>query len=400
MNRFSHAALDAALFMLVTASCLLGLSGVSFAQSGVWSEVIAPPTVRSALAIYDPVRDQLVRACGSSPWAAAPFEQTWVLSLTTHQWSQLPATLPGMLSGSAIYDPLRDRMLAVGYTGGAVNARCWTLPLANPSSWTERSVAGVGPTSPAQEGSILYDSVADRVITLRYNDNGLIETRCISLAGPLTWSLLATTNAPPSRSGMTCVFDPVRYAVWVFAGEVAQMHGSGLRNEVWKLDLRTNAWTLIAFAGQQPSVRKDHVAIYDPVSDRMLTFGGNSGLADTWQLTLSGTPEWTPIGTAAPPPGRALHSAIYDSQRGAMIVTGGAGAGQFNDTWSLNLSGAPAWTDIAPGGTLAPGRVGQSSAFDVLRNRMTVFGGYDGTQLSNEVRELDRAGEPQWRVIT
>ena len=62
-------------------------------------------------------------------------------------------------------------------------------------------------------------------------------------------------------------------------------------------------------SGTPPSARDGHTAIYDPVRDRMVVFGGDDGALrnDVWALTLSGSPAWSalaPVGT--PPSARSV----------------------------------------------------------------------------------------------
>jgi hypothetical protein len=56
--------------------------------------------------------------------------------------------------------------------------------------------------------------------------------------------------------------------------------------------------------------RERHTAIYDPVRDRMLVFGGcDASLAplnDVWALSLAGTPVWTHLAPSGTPPTLAL----------------------------------------------------------------------------------------------
>jgi hypothetical protein len=87
-----------------------------------------------------------------------------------------------------------------------------------------------------------------------------------------------------------------------------------------------------------PGARVEHTAIYDPVRDRMVVYGNEGpGANDVWALTLSGTPLWTPLAPAGgPPPARYGHTAIYDPLRDRMVVFGGDGDGNnFNDAWAL-----------------------------------------------------------------
>ena len=78
-------------------------------------------------------------------------------------------------------------------------------------------------------------------------------------------------------------------------------------------------------------------------------------------------------------PARSGHSAIYDPVRDRMVVFGGySGTGYtyfLNDVWVLSLAGMPAWTQLTPTGTPPSARYGHSAIYDPVRDRMVVFGG-------------------------
>ena len=90
------------------------------------------------------------------------------------------------------------------------------------------------------------------------------------------------------------------------------------------------SWVELVPGTPKPSGRSGATAIYDPVRDRMVVFGGayNDGsdhfLTEVWSLSLTGTPSWTLlIPTGTPPAGRTEHSAIYDPVRDRMVIFGG-----------------------------------------------------------------------------
>src|SRR5439155_19334765 len=101
-------------------------------------------------------------------------------------------------------------------------------------------------------------------------------------------------------------------------------------------------------------------AILDPVRRRMLVFGGYTGLPacvtnDVWALGMDGPPHWTSVPTTGTRPDSLWrHSAIYDPVRDRMIVFGGiphCSFGLANDVWSLSLSVSPGqWTRVQPAG--------------------------------------------------
>ena len=127
-------------------------------------------------------------------------------------------------------------------------------------------------------------------------------------------------------------------------------HASGVADGAW-----------VDLTGTAVSDRYFHSAIYDPVRDRMVVFGGYNDysgfLSEVWALSLAGTPAWTQLTpTGTPPSGRYGHSAIYDPVRDCMVVFGGygpagEGEGPLNDAWALSLAGTPAWTQLTPAGT-------------------------------------------------
>jgi hypothetical protein len=151
------------------------------------------------------------------------------------------------------------------------------------------------------------------------------QTWSLSLSGTPVWTQLFPGGVPPSaRGGHTAVYDSQRQRMLVFGG-LAQ----STLNDVWELTLTEPLeWHRLEPDGTLPPARWRHAAIYDPMRVRMLVFGGfgNSGdRADLWQLDLSVEPAvWSQIIPVGPAPSaRSEHSAIFDPIRDRMIVFGG-----------------------------------------------------------------------------
>ena len=374
-----------------------------------------PPGARFGhSAIYDPVLDRMVVFGGALTPYFPCSNDVWSLSLgEAPAWLKLQPTgtrPKARWEHGAIYDPVRSRMVVFGgtywaYTPGTTRFNdVWAVSLAGTSSWTLLNPSGTPPSERDDHGAI-FDPVRDRMVVFGgagvsvYND-----VHALSLAGTPAWTLLAPTGTPPSaRSGHTAIHDPVRDRVVVFGGVYGPSNTSF--NEVWALSLAgTPAWTLLAPTGTPPSARYGHTAIYDPVRDRMVVLGGYdvSGiLNDVWALSLAGTPAWaalTPAGT--PPSTRDGHTAIYDPVRDRMVVFGGRGtSSRRNDVWSLSLAGTPTWAALTPSGTPPSTRDGHSAVYDPVRDRMVVFAGYPTPSLSNEVWALSLAGTPTWTLL-
>src|SRR5439155_1684446 len=121
-------------------------------------------------------------------------------------------------------------------------------------------------------------------------------------------------------------------------------------NDVWALSLAgAPQWSRLTVSGPGPAARYLHTAIYDSVGDRMIVFGGRDSAAarnDVWALTLGAAPSWTQLQPGGAVPGaRYGQSAVYDPVRNRMLMFGGSnGVDRNNEVWELALSGSTAWT--------------------------------------------------------
>jgi hypothetical protein len=175
----------------------------------------------------------------------------------------------------------------------------------------------------------------------------------LSLAGPSTWSYLAQGTSPPPRSEPTAVYDPVRDRIVLFGGS----WNAVTHNDAWELSLSGNpAWSQLVPTGSPPPPMDGHCAIYDPVRDRMVVSGTGSNV---WALSLGGNPVWTMLSPAgARPSGRRGHSAIYDPMRDRMVIFGGRDPYYRNDVWALTWSEPPVSTLLSlVGAEVQPERV-------------------------------------------
>ncbi|MCB0059733.1 MAG: putative Ig domain-containing protein, partial [Caldilineaceae bacterium] len=232
------------------------------------------------------------------------------------------------------------------------------------------------------------------------------------------WTQLTPTGTQPSPREFSNVnaYDAVNDRLIVFAGAPGGPH----LNDVWVLagatDLSANPeWIALSPAGTPPAGRIQHTAMYDPTANRLILYGGCGGnclpnLSDTWVLTnangIGGTPEWLALPSAD---ARAGHVAGYDPVSNRMVIFGGhAGfpGGDKNDVRVLidaNGIGAPQWISLSPLGTPPPPR-GEvaSAAYDPISNRLIVYGGRSDTggTLFGDVWVLSNAnglgGTPTW----
>ncbi len=126
-----------------------------------------------------------------------------------------------------------------------------------------------------------------------------------------------------------------------------------------------------------PSPRAAFAMAYDPVSARVVLFGGYDEtvyLNETW--TFDGT-TWTQQTPAVSPPPRAAGSMAYDQVSGRLVLFGGFdGNGYLGDTWLWNGANG-SWENVASV-TSAPAVTAPRLFTDPPSGRVTMFGGFDG----------------------
>ena len=153
-------------------------------------------------------------------------------------------------------------------------------------------------------------------------------------------------------------------------------------------------WVSETISGTLPAARAHHSGVYDPTTNSLIVFGGydcaSTYFGDVWVLSnanaVSGTLAWTQLSPTGPGPSpRQSSSAVYNSTTNTLTVFGGdAGGVPFGDIWILSnangTGGTPAWSEItANSGPVA--RSGHTAIYDSVNNRMTVYGGWNGSSL-------------------
>lgn len=303
---------------------------------GRWVMVTQPRSQTFGTLVLDAARRRLIEFGGETDLALNT-TRVFPLDASSPAWSMLgtaPGPMPGpRLFSSAVLDPIRDRMIVHG-------------------------------------GFVVQGS----------SSIVLSDTWVLDLGGTPTWSMLPTSSPGPQVYNAAAMVDPVRDRMLLFGGV-----GPGSSTQVWSYDLATGTgWSVLPTSGVAPSIRQAHAIVYDPVRDRMLVVGGLPSVLpaalDVYALSLSGTPTWTvlaPTGTA--PAGRFGHAVAYDDAADRLLVFGGYTGAFTQDTWQLSLAGTPAWSPLSP--SLKPSaRFYARGAFDPVSDRFLMTGGYDGTR--------------------
>jgi hypothetical protein len=171
------------------------------------------------------------------------------------------------------------------------------------------------------------------------------------------WRRLLPTggDATLERHGHAAVYDPLGQRLLLFGGR----SNAGLHNDVWQLSLTgPPAWTKLTPTGVLPEAREDHAAIFDPVRNRLVSFGGRTTgglLNDVGLLTFSSptTADWStlapgPDPSAGTPAPRYRHVVVHDTELDRLLVFGGdsnldESSGHLSDFWHLSFRSPMVW---------------------------------------------------------
>src|SRR6185503_9338866 len=131
-----------------------------------------------------------------------------------------------------------------------------------------------------------------------------------------------------------------------------------------------------------PSARAGHAIAYEPVSGKVVIFGGYDDanyLDETW--SFDGT-TWTQETPPSSPPPRAAASLAHDVVTQSLVLFGGYdGTGYLGDTWLWD-GATSSWTNVPT--AIAPPAVTSPMGFeDPLSGHAVIFGGYDGQFYQN-----------------
>jgi hypothetical protein len=343
----------------------------------------------------------------------------WLLSTRgSPVWTDLTPRISGAPSCGlyghvAVYDPALTRMLVFGGSEWS----SWQKPCgARPSTWSLSlkdlawSVVPSGADEPRGRvcAAAVLDAAAGRVLLhggetylFDLGTGSFSDTWSLSLDRSPTWSRVLPDIAPPSPSrwsGQSAIADPVRDRVLLFQDGV-----------LWSRSFREGeGWTRSVTVGDPPPADPGHVVVYDAKRDRMIVQGGRIGPRvdepNTWALTLAPPMTWSRLAVRGDAPLRSDAAAIYDPVRDRLVIFGGDSLYyQRGDVWALSLGEDREWTRLAPDAGWELRRLAASAIYDPRHDRMIVFGGgvpdADSWDVHNDVWEFS-LGDPGWKQLT
>ena len=363
-----------------------------------------PPTRYGSAAVYDPSGSRMIVYGGYTDDVGGDvLDDLWALSLdASPAWTPLTDTgaLPGWRVGPAhAYDPAHGRLVL---HAGGIDGDVYFLDLAA-LVWTKPTVSGTPPVS-VQFHAAVYDPLRQRLVLTGADGAENLEILALSLGDEPSWTALAPLDwyglEPSARIEHAAIYDPVNDRMLLFGGSGIDFTILG---DAWFYDpdhLGVEQWIPAA-----PVPRRGGAVAYDAGRRRLWLFGGRTFagyLADLWALELSGGGQWTHVQSMTPsPPARAQHTLLYDPESEALVCFGGENGSVLDDVWALADLGnpeAPSWAPLSPIGTPPNLQVGHTAVYDAPRRRMVVFGRRDPGP-ENGVWALHLGLVPAWSVL-
>ena len=300
-------------------------------------------------------------------------------------------------------DAARERVyagLGVGQeSGGELDDSFKVRPLDRDEPWTP--VPAVGP-SWRMSAVAAVDAAARRALVFGGGDenSGQIDGEEFSDLWAFdldtqAWSLLASGNPPIPRTEALGVFDPVRRRLIVHGGRYTNPSAVAL-SDTWVFDAVTGSWSSPP-TGSYGGVWAE-LGVYDPVRDRVISFGGAGRSSQVHVLPLGPTiGTWSELAALGTPPfaSSLYHAAAYDSLGDRVIVVGEKTPGS-TGVWALTLTDPPTWSELSPSGAPPPSRYGAQLVGDPERGRVVLIGGSPVTWGRNQFN--DRSASDDWAL--
>jgi hypothetical protein len=243
--------------------------------------------------------------------------------------------------------------------------------LAQPTAPTAPSATGLPPTLQVVPSATTLPPTPPSVTP---GPTSLPPTPTDAVVAQRGWSqVMAANNGPPARYDHSAVFDPVRQQLVIFGGRDTETFG-----DTWIFDRATRMWRAVDAAG--PAPRFGHGAVYDAAHRRMLIVMGQGAdfFNDVWAFDLD-QETWTELKandrSAMAPRPRYGQSAVLDAQGRVLISHGFSDQGRFDDTWAFDIAAAR-WINLTPTSGAKPlKRCLHALIYEPTSDRMILFGG-------------------------
>jgi hypothetical protein len=336
-------------------------------------------------------------------------KQLWEHDGADNQWRVLftDGLRPGSEQGGVLsVDTKNGRvMLFGGRVGGYYDVDTWEWDLFE-RRWLKSTPPAGQPAPDTRDGSVaVFDARRGRTMMFGgyfYGDHDDLWDWDAATTSWTQWPRTSPWPAPRQHHAMA--YDEARGVLVVFGGYAYQQGsqpcpagsvldaGICVFGDTWEFDPSTGHWTMTVPEGSGPSRRYQSAMAWDRLRGSAALFGGYgwSGTFYTYdnQLWEYTNGVWTQRVLASPPGARFMHAVAYDWLRSRLLVLGGYPGGGATDNWMLD-SAAGRWRPIARSAAMPAYREPQGMFTDAPRGGVLMLGGYASTGAYNDVWRLD-----------
>ena len=217
---------------------------------------------------------------------------------------------------------------------------------------------------------------------------------------PLVSTPDPTYGVPAARSSPSAVA-VANGTVILFGGQDAA--GTTLYNDVWRYAAATQTWTMMnpnqASSTTYPAKRTWHAATFEPVSGKVIIFGGydpttSTTYGDTWAYSPTAF-TWTRITPTGNPPGGTAGTPIVANGTGSVLIPV-----QSNNIYTVNVATSASTSRVAYS---VNSQYFMSGIWDSINSRLVIFAGQtpmlSPTSFSNAVIADNYSPTTWWTTL-
>ncbi|MDQ3019122.1 MAG: T9SS type A sorting domain-containing protein [Bacteroidota bacterium] len=317
---------------------LIPISGLIYAQTWLQLPATGNPMQRSnASAIYEQAGNRVIVFGGKT--SSGNLNDVWSLNLNNYEWQNITPVSGQMpsprFSQNAVYDSLMNRMIIWSGQGAELYNDVWAFNLSN-NSWQELWQDGNVPGAPLKRygTAAVFDPVNRRLVNFAgFTTSGRFEDTWYFQIDSMMWTDRTNSFHPELRCLHSAHITSHRTQMIIYGGQ-----HNGALGDIWSLNLNSFEWTNIT-----PAVKPES-RWFSPVictnSNEAFIYGGQNSqtiLGDLWKFNLTNN-SWDSITQGTIRPGaRYGHIAVYVPVSNKMIIFGGSDPSYKNDTWIFNI---------------------------------------------------------------
>jgi N-acetylneuraminic acid mutarotase len=260
----------------------------------------------------------------------------------------------------------------------------WSL---DPQTYQWQELNPVGGPGNLYHYGIAYDSTNGEIIIFGgydgVSEGGVNGNTWIFNCSTDEWTRVFPEVAPSPRSDPAMYYDPISQKIILYGG--TDMGGSSTTyySDTWAYDIIENNWSQMN-PSTYPERRYGHQMVYDPVNNRGLLFGGHalSGVTNDFWTYYYSNDSWVTINTINPPDVRYWYTMNYDLVHGRVVIFGGRKSEFIGDTYLINETWTydphtNTWSQINSK-NYPSSRTSAYTVFDPIQNNTILFGGMTG----------------------